>query len=662
MPRFRRTFGNLMNQVLLHADLSGQPSFADVVQRARQTVQGALAHQTYPFPLLVERLAPVRDPGRAALCDVTFGLTYLIGEGRATLDWGQLSLTALPVPRRASQSDLDVQIVESAHGMTAVFQYDADLFDVETIQRMGRHYRRLLRAVCAQPAQRIAEAPLLEEEERTALVAGWTDARRDGVESARVETLVEAQVDRAPDAVALSGGGRKLSYRALDERANQVAHRLRRLGVGPDMSVGICVDRSPDLVVGLLGILKAGGAYVPLDPSLPPARLAFVVDDAKACALLTEERFRPLFATSSIPTLSLDAEVASLDGELVTRLAIGEFRSGRDRAYCAYTSGSSGTPKGVEVEHRGVVNAVGDLISRLRLGPADVWTAITTVAFDVASLEIWGALAAGARLEMVDAGTVADGEQLAAAVRNTGTTVLLGTPTLWRHLLTSGWSGQPGLKMICGGEPLTRDLAEALLQRGAELWNQYGPTEATMYATTEQVVRDGAPPTIGRAIANMRAYVLDPRGEPVPIGVAGELWVAGVQVARGYLNRPVETRSLLRGRSLGSQQPPLSHRRSGALSLRWPARVPRTPRHPGQDSRVSRRAWRDRSGDRVSSGHSLGGGAGAARRKWWRGTDRVPGGQRSRVIAARRGPPRVPPGPPGQLHDPVHVHAPRRAP
>ena len=188
-----------------------------------------------------------------------------------------------------------------------------------------------------------------------------------------------------------------------------------------------------------------------------------------------------------------------------------------------------------------MANAIGDVVSRLRLGPADVWTAITTVAFDVASLEIWGALAAGARLEMVDAAAVADGEQLAAAVRDAGTTVLLGTPTLWRNLLESGWSGQPGLKMICGGEPLTRNLADALLERGAELWNQYGPTEATMYATTEQVTRGEALPTIGRAIANVRAYVLDPRGEPAAIGVAGELWIAGVQVARGYLNRPDET-------------------------------------------------------------------------------------------------------------------------
>ena len=541
IPRFRRTFGNLMNQIVLRADLSGGPSFTDVVHRTRETVRAALAHQTYPFPLLVERLAPVRDPGRSALCDVTFGLTYLIGEGRASLDWGQLSLTALLVPRRASQNDLDVQLVESAHGMTAVFQYDTDLYEAETIQRMGRHYLRLLRAFCARPTQRVSEPPLLDESERAGLIAGWTPKGHEGAGPARVEALVEAQVDRAPEAIALSGSGRALSYRALDERANQVAHHLRGLGVGPDTSVAICVDRSPDLVVGLLGILKAGAAYVPLDPSLPPARLALAIEDSQACALVTEERFRSLLPASSMPALSLDGESAILDREPVARLAIGEVRSSHDRAYIAYTSGSSGIAKGVEVEHRSVANAVGDVIGRLRLGPTDVWTAITTVAFDVASLEIWGALAAGARLEMVDGGTVADGEQLGAAVRDAGTTVLAGTPTLWRNLLESGWSGQPGLKMICGGEPLTRDLAEALLQRGAELWNQYGPTEATMYATTEQVTRDGTVPTIGRPIANVRVYVLDARGEPAPIGMAGELWIAGVQVARGYLNRPDET-------------------------------------------------------------------------------------------------------------------------
>ena len=237
-------------------------------------------------------------------------------------------------------------------------------------------------------------------------------------------------------------------------------------------------------------ILKAGGAYVPLDPSLPPARLAFAIEDAQARALVTEERFRSLFARHR-PSHPL-ARRRRTESSSANRSpgSLGRGRSGRDRAYIIYTSGSTGVPKGVEVEHRGVVNAVGDVVSRLRLGPADVWTAITTVAFDVASLEIWGALAAGARLEMVEPAVVADGERLAAAVRKAGATVLLGTPTLWRILLESGWSGQPGLKMICGGEPLTRDLAEALLQRGAELWNQYGPTEATMYVTTEQVTRD----------------------------------------------------------------------------------------------------------------------------------------------------------------------------
>ena len=540
VPRFRRTFGNLMNQIVLRADLSGVPSFTDVVHRTRETVRAALAHQTYPFPLLVERLAPVRDPGRSALCDVTFGLTYLIGEGRASLDWGQLSLTALPVPRRASQSDLDVQLVESAHGMTAVFQYDTDLYEAETIRRMGRHYLRLVRAFCARPTQRVRRRRFWTSLSAPGSLPDGLHKSQEGAGPARVEALVEAQVDRAPEAIALSGSGRALSYRALDERANQVAHHLRRLGVGPDMAVAICVDRSPDLVVGLLGILKTGAAYVPLDPSLPPARLAFAIEDSQACALVTEDRFRSLVPASSVPALSLDGEKAILDREPVTRLSVGE-RSSHHRAYIAYTSGSSGIAKGVEVEHRSVTNAIEDVVSRLRLGPADVWTAITTVAFDVASLEIWGALAAGARLEVVGGGAVADGERLAAAVRDAGTTVLAGTPTLWRNLLESGWSGQPGLKMICGGEPLTRDLADALLQRGAELWNQYGPTEATMYATTEQVTRDEAVPTIGRPIANVRVYVLDARGEPAPIGMAGELWIAGVQVARGYLNRPDET-------------------------------------------------------------------------------------------------------------------------
>ena len=545
VSRFRRTFGNLMNQIVLRTDLSGEPSFTDLVRRTRETVRAALAHQAYPFLLLVERLAPARDPGRSALCDVTFSLTYLIGEGRATIDWGQLSLTALPVPRRASQGDLDVQLVKSDQGIALVFQYDTDLFEAKTIRGIGQHYLRLLRAFTTCPTQRVSEAPLLGELERAGLIAGWCQTAVEWSGPARIEALVESQVDVAPEALALSSGGRRLSYRALDERANQVAHRLRQLGVGPDMPVAICVDRSPDLVVGLLGILKAGGAYVPLDPSMPPARLVFAIEDAGARAIVTEERFQSsLFRVSSLPTVLLDGDQAALDGEPVTRLVADEGRVSHDRAYIIYTSGSSGIPKGVEVEHRSVVNVVRDLISRLRLGPGDVWTAITSVAFDVASLDIWGALAAGARLDLVEPKAVTDGASLTAAIREAGTTVLLGTPTLWRVLLDSGWPGQPGLKMICGGEPLNRGVADALLQRGAELWNQYGPTEATMYATTEQVTDGEGLLTVGRAIANVRTYVLDARGEPVPTGVAGELWIGGVQVARGYLNRPEEnTRS-----------------------------------------------------------------------------------------------------------------------
>ncbi len=501
----------------------------------------SLAQQAYPFPLLVERLAPPRDPGRAELCDVTFGHTYLIGEGRAALDWGPLALTAVPVPRRTSQNDLDVQLVESDDSMTAVFQYDTDLFEAETIRRMGRHYLRLLGAFADEPTRRISEAPLLDEAERAELIAGWTQRPVEEPWPSRVEALVEAQADRTPEAIALSSGATRLTYRTLDERANQVAHRLVRLGVGPDKPVAICIDRSPELVVGLLGILKAGGVYVPLDSSLPPSRLAFAIEDTGACCLVTDERVRSRLPAFSIPTLSLDGDEAGLDREPVARPAASDGRSGLDRAYVIYTSGSTGLPKGVEVEQRGVVNAVRDVVERLRLGSADVWSAITAMTFDVASLEVWGALAAGARLDMLESAAVADPERLAAALREAGTTVLLGTPTLWGTLLESGWAGQPGLKMICGGEPLTRQVAEALLQRGAELWNQYGPTETTMYVTTEQIGRGEAHPAIGRAIANARVYVLDDRGEPAPIGMAGELWIAGVQVARGYVNRPEDT-------------------------------------------------------------------------------------------------------------------------
>ena len=541
LSRFRRTIGSLMNHIALRADLSGEPRFVEHVVRMREVVRSALAHQAYPFPLLVERLAPGRERGGSAFFDVTFGLTYLVGEGGEELHWGPLTLSAVAAPRLTSEHDLDVQVVESSAGVVAVFQYDTDLFDAATITRMAGHYRTLLAAFAADPDLRVWDAPLLAAGEATEMLVEWNRTDVDRGPAVTVHELVEARVDQAPESLAVSCAGMHLTYRRLDERANQLAHRLRNLGVVRGTPVGVHMERSLDLPVALLSVLKAGGTCVPLDPSLPEARLASILADVGARVLITDASDHASACDDRLAVLSLRRDRGGLDHEPAGRLADDDTAAADDPAYILYAVGQSGDPRGVEVLHRAIVNVAMDVGERLALGPHATWAAIAPTASDRGWIEIWSALAAGARLEVVPPHEASDGHRLANALGASNATVLFATPTTWRSLVEAWWPGQTGLTMLNGGEPLTRDLADALLRRGDMLVNTYGPTEAAGYATAERVGRGDESISIGRATSNVRLSVLDRRGVPVPIGVPGELWIAGMQVSRRYVNRPDET-------------------------------------------------------------------------------------------------------------------------
>jgi amino acid adenylation domain-containing protein len=351
--------------------------------------------------------------------------------------------------------------------------------------------------------------------------------------------LFRSRVGMAPDAVAAACGAERLTYRELDRRANQVAHYLRRLEVGPEVLVGVCVERSVDMVVALLGVLKAGGAYVPLDPGYPPERLAFMLRDAGAPLVLTQASLSAGLAAQGVRLVCLDADARALACQSADNPP--SATRAEHLAYVIYTSGSTGKPKGVQITHGSVANFLASMCRRPGLTRQDVLLAVTTLSFDIAALEIFLPLTVGARVEIVPFAVARDGARLAEKLAASGATVMQATPITWRLLLQAGWSGSPGLKILCGGEALAPELAKQLLARGASVWNLYGPTETTIWSALHRVEGSDGTVPIGRPIANTQLHVLDGDLRPVPEGVAGELHIGGAGVARGYLNQPALT-------------------------------------------------------------------------------------------------------------------------
>ncbi|HEX2188905.1 MAG TPA: amino acid adenylation domain-containing protein, partial [Longimicrobiaceae bacterium] len=417
--------------------------------------------------------------------------------------------------------------------------YDAARFDGAAVRRLLGHLSGVLSAFAEDPRRRLDAVALATGEERRVLVGEWSGERRE-YPAGTLHGLVAATAARTPDALAVVRGAERWTYRELEERAGRIAAGLRRRGVGPETRVGVLLERTPTLVAVLLGVLQAGAAYVPLDPAQPAERLAYMLADSGARVLLTQE--------------GLAERLPGFGGEVV---CVGEGENGRSvagtgvvsedsapgadsTAYVIYTSGSTGHPKGVTIEHRSVVNFVHAMRERPGADAADVFLALTTVGFDIAVLELFLPLAVGARVVIADREEAADGARLARLLAEEGVTVAQATPATWRLLLLSGWTGSPGLRVLCGGEALPAALAAELRGRAAELWNVYGPTEATVWATAHPVGpgERGDPVSIGRPVPNLRAYVLDPGGSPVPAGVAGELLLGGAGVARGYHGRP----------------------------------------------------------------------------------------------------------------------------
>ena len=527
---FSTQIGFFVNNIILRSDLSGSPTFAELVARVKETTGAAYANQNVPFDLLVEKLHPERATGhRSTLAQVMFTLENL---PLPDLDLPGLKSRPDHFDFGVAGADLAVLLWPVGSGYRCEFEYSKDLFDETTIRQLQEHYLRLLKEVVANPGAPIETYPLLSDSERAQLLTEWNQTAHPGPGYPTVADWFRAQVALRPNAIAVEMGNRQLSYRELDALSDRMASALQQRGVGREIVVGLYVTRSVEMMICLLGILKAGGAYLPLDPAFPTQRIEYLIRDSAVGLIVTEKSLETSLPDSGAEVLLLEQALAS-----ETEKAAGEPARAEDLAYLIYTSGSTGQPKGTEITHGSLVNLLDSMLREPGLSHGDTLVAVTTLSFDIAGLELFGPLVSGARLVLASREQTLDPVALAELLESSDATVLQATPSTWRMLVESGWLGKRDLRMWCGGEALSAELADNLLTRGGELWNLYGPTETTIWSAAHRVSSGENPVLIGRPIANTRMYILDNRGDPVPMGVNGELYIAGHGVARGYRNR-----------------------------------------------------------------------------------------------------------------------------
>ncbi len=539
-PEIEALIGFFVNTLVLRTDLAGDPSFLEVLRRVREVTLGAYAHQDIPFEKLVEELQPERDLSRNPLAQITFQL-----ENTPTSS-GELpseESRVFDIKRGTSLFDLAFSLWETRGGLVGGIEYSTDLFDAGTIADFAEHYNRLLDAITEDPRRAISTLPMLSPTARQHLLFDCNRTAQDFGPEARLDQLVAAQVERTPEAPAVVGATRTLSYRGLDRFANLLAHDLRRRGVRPGARVGVYMHRGPETVAAFLAILKAGGAYMPLDVALPRQRIDQMVRDSGPLLLLTQADL-----LSSLDQAGPDAlvvEEASDDAEGSSEPPENRATAD-DPAYVLYTSGTTGRPKGVIVPHRAIVNHMRWMQHAFPLTADDAVMQRTPVHFDASVWEFWAPLQAGARLVLLPADSSADTTLLLDAIRRHEVSILQLVPTLLRMLIEeTGFTANTTLRRVfCGGERLDAALVRDFQrQRPIELINLYGVTEAaidsTCWSCEAGMSGDSAP--IGRPIANTQVHLLDARMEPVPLGVAGELFIGGEGVAQGYLGRPALT-------------------------------------------------------------------------------------------------------------------------
>ena len=531
------TAGDIADTLVLRGDVSGDPTVCELFQRVQERMLAACAHQDAPFGRLVEEFAQEQDLSRTPLFQAWFAL-----HETAPGDGASPGAAAGPVEAgsRVPTCDLAMMVRDTGTELLVGLDYSSDLFDGATVERMAGHFRSLLIGMVADPQARLSRLDILSEAERRKILVEWNDTAADYPRHSCIHHLVEQRAAASPDTVAVVLDEESLSYRELNERANRLAHHLRGLDVGPETFVGICLERGPQMIVAMLGILKAGGAYVPMDPAYPAERLSFMIEDTAAPVVVTQTGLEDRFAVDSSCTLvRMDADWDAISEGPSTDP---DPAAGPDNlAYIIYTSGSTGTPKGVQIQHGNLICRMWEMRQRYGLTSSDRVLQFASISFDSSVEQIFPALVAGATLVL--RGKDFDPEAVVAAIEQNGVTLMQAPASVWAQLLSSSRARRLARstlrKPVFAGEAVPPGLLERWFEYSSTpVFNAYGPSETTVTATMAIIEGPTSRVPIGRPIANTQVFVMNRSGRPVPVGVAGELWIGGRSVARGYLNRP----------------------------------------------------------------------------------------------------------------------------
>jgi amino acid adenylation domain-containing protein len=526
-----RSLGLFVNSVPIGVEI-GPGSWRELIQQVAETGTSSMQYRSYPLSQIQQDLS-------WTFSEVVFNYTHFHIYNEIAKS-SERSLEVLGSSGfEESNFDMMVEISREINFMVLAITYATGVWEEDFVRRLGQYYVRAFEQMLRGLDRSHQEQTLLSVEEQNQLVVevNATDVQYGAVQQC-VHELFEEQVERNPEAIAIVYEDRKVTYRELNQKANQLAHFLRSQGVRPDSLVGLCVERSPEMMVGVLGILKAGGAYIPLEPSYPIERLQFMLQNSSPVALLTQSHLRSLFLdlSEAVPVLDLVANAPAWKDQPLENPQMLFGPSPEQLAYVIYTSGSTGKPKGVQVTHRALVNLLCSMSNRPGITSQDVWLAETNLSFDMAVPELYLPLVVGASIKIISRQAAMDGIVLLQELSR-GVTIFQATPTTWSLVLDSGWEGDPALKAICGAEALPVELAGKLLPRCNSLWNMYGPTETTVWSTAAKIEGKGDRIYLGSPIANTQIYVLDSELQPVPTGVVGELCIGGIGLARGYLNR-----------------------------------------------------------------------------------------------------------------------------